>query len=230
MRKILLTLAIFYCLHSHSQNCTVMTEALKGTYDGGCKNEKADGTGTAKGEDSYTGEFKNGYPEGKGKYTWKNGDWFEGEWKKGSREGHGAMHYAEKDPADSMAGFWKKDKYIGKYEKPYNVLYKTRDVGNIAVTKENDRDKEILFTIKSESGGAVHMQGQMDKVAITNVQVENGTFLTQFDDNSNPKTSMTTLRNVTFPIKLKITMSSEDVLEIELLEEGKYNITFKVNK
>lgn len=230
MRKIFLTLAILYCLQSHSQNCSVMTEALKGTYDGGCKNDKADGTGTAKGEDSYTGEFKNGYPEGKGKYTWKNGEWFEGEWKKGIREGQGTMHYTG-TPGDSMqTGFWKKDRYIGKYEKPYNVTYKTRDVGNISVTKENDRDKEILFAIKSESGGAVHMQGQMDKVAITNIEVENGIFLTRFDDNSNPKTSLTTLRNVTFPIKLKITMSSEDVLEIEILEEGKYNITFKVNK
>ena len=72
MRKIIFPLAIFCSLYVHAQNCTVVTEALKGTYEGGCKNEKADGTGTAKGEDSYTGEFKNGYPEGKGKYSWKN--------------------------------------------------------------------------------------------------------------------------------------------------------------
>jgi hypothetical protein len=230
MRKIFLTLAIFCCVYAHSQNCTVVPESLKGTYEGGCKNEKADGTGTAAGLDSYTGEFKNGYPEGKGKYTWKNGDWFEGEWKKGSREGHGAMHYAEKDPGDSLAGFWKKDKYIGKNEKPYNVTYKTRNLGTVSVTKENEKDKEILFAFKSSFGGAVTTQGQTDKVAITDITAENGTFLTRFDDNSNPKTSMTTLRNVTFPIKLKITMSSDDVLEIEFLEEGKYSVDVKVNK
>jgi len=230
MRKIFFALAVLCCLHVQSQNCAVVPESLKGKYEGGCKNEKADGTGTATGLDSYTGEFKNGYPEGKGKYTWKNGDWFEGVWKKGSKEGHGAMHYADKDPGDSLAGFWKKDKYVGKYEKPYNVLYKTGNLGNISATKENDKDKELLFSIKSASGGAVNMQGQMDKVAITNIEVENGTFLTRFDDNSNPKTSMTTLRNVTFPIKLKLTMSSNDALEIEFLEEGRYSIDIKVNK
>ena len=35
----------------------------------------ANGTGTATGTDSYTGQFKNGYPDGKGKYTWKNGEY-----------------------------------------------------------------------------------------------------------------------------------------------------------
>ena len=230
MRKILVIAALFFCLHSFSQNCSVATEALKGTYDGGCKNDKADGTGTAAGQDSYTGDFKNGYPEGKGKYTWKNGDWYQGEWKKGIREGQGTMHFAEKAPGDSLAGFWKKDKYLGKHEKPYNVIYKTRDVNSLNVTKENDSDKELLFTVKSESGGAVHMQGQMDKVAITEIVVENGSYLRRVDDNSNPKTSLTTLQTVTFPIKMKITMSSEDVLELEIYEEGRYNISLRVNK
>jgi MORN repeat len=230
MRKIFLSLATFCCVHVHSQHCTVLTEALKGTYEGGCKNEKADGTGTATGQDSYTGEFKNGYPEGKGKYTWKNGDWFEGEWKKGIREGTGTMHYAEKNPADTLTGFWKKDKYIGRYEKPYNVVYKSRNLGSINVTKENDKDKELLFILKTSFGGAVTLQGQTDKVAITDIGTEKGIFLTRFDDNSNPKTSMTTLRNVTFPIKVRLTMSSDDVLEIEFLEEGKYSINVKVEK
>ena len=230
MRKIFSTLAIFCCLHVHSQNCTVVPEALKGTYDGGCKNEKANGTGTATGQDSYTGEFKNGYPDGAGKYTWKNGDWFAGEWKKGTRDGQGTMHYAEKNPGDSLRGFWKKDTYIGKNEKPYNIIYKTRDVGSVSVKKENDRDKELLFTIKSATGGAVNMQGQMGKVAFTDIQVEYGTYLRRVDDNSNPKTCLTTLQNVTFPIKMKITMSSQDVLELEILEEGMYAIELRVNK
>jgi hypothetical protein len=230
MRKIFSIIAIFCCLHAHSQNCTVVPEALKGTYDGGCKNEKADGTGTAIGIDSYIGQFKNGNPDGTGKYTWKNGDWFQGEWKKGSREGEGTMHYAEKNPGDSLKGFWKKDKYAGKYEKPYKVMYKTGNIGNINVVKENDSDKEIMFTIKSQFGGTMTVHGQLPKIVITTINVENGTFLTRFDDNSNPKTSMTTLRNVTFPIVLKMTLSSEDVLEIEFLEEGKYNVEFKTNK
>ncbi|HLG38922.1 MAG TPA: hypothetical protein VI461_04600 [Chitinophagaceae bacterium] len=230
MKKILLSLIVFSCLHAYSQTCAVAVEALKGTYEGDCKKDKADGAGTAKGEDSYTGGFKNGYPDGKGRYMWKNGDWYYGEWKKGLREGHGAMHYAEKAPGDSAAGFWKKDKYIGKYEKPYVVTYKTRDIYAPNVVKENDTDKELLFTIKSSTGGAVGIRGQMDKVAIADLQVIHGNFVRRYDDTSMPKTATTTLYSVVFPIKMKITFTSEDVLEMEILEEGKYSIEIKINK
>jgi hypothetical protein len=90
-----------------SQKCEVVVETLKGTYEGDCKKNKADGKGTAAGEDIYTGDFKSGYPEGKGKYVWKNGDWYEGEWKKGLREGQGIMHLTTTDSKDSVLdGFW----------------------------------------------------------------------------------------------------------------------------
>ena len=230
MRKLFLSFVIFCCLRANSQNCTVVPEALKGTYEGDCKKEKADGTGTAKGQDSYTGEFKNGYPDGRGKYTWKNGDWYEGEWRKGVRDGQGTMHYAEKAPGDSTAGFWKKDKYSGKYEKPYIVHYKTRDIYDPIVKKENDTDKELLFTIKSATGGAVGIHGQMDKIAISDIEVRYGNFVRRYNDTSMPKTSTTTLSSVSFPIKMKITFTSEDVLELEILEDGKYSIEIKINK
>lgn len=230
MKKILCCLAVLLTLHATSQTCTVVPEALKGSYEGDCKKDKADGVGTAKGEDSYTGEFKNGYPDGKGKYTWKNGDWYEGEWKKGSRDGQGTMHFADKAPGDSTAGFWKKDKYIGRYEKPYLVHYKTRDIYDPVVKRENNQDHQLLFTIKSSTGGAVGVNGQMEKVVITDIQPLYGTFGRRYDDKAMPKTSVTTIQNVTFPIRMKITFSSEDVLEIEFLEDGSYDIEIKVNK
>ena len=56
-----------------SQPCSVSVDSLKGEYNGDCKKGKAEGKGTAVGIDSYKGNFKNGYPNGEGKYIWKNG-------------------------------------------------------------------------------------------------------------------------------------------------------------
>jgi len=49
-----------------SQSCEVKVDSLKGQYTGGCRKGLANGNGTATGIDSYTGDFKNGYPEGEG--------------------------------------------------------------------------------------------------------------------------------------------------------------------
>ena len=67
--------------------CAVLLDSIKGTYVGDCANGKANGEGTASGTDVYQGAFKNGLPDGNGKYTWKNGDFFYGGWKKGLKEG-----------------------------------------------------------------------------------------------------------------------------------------------
>lgn len=78
-----------------SQECKVMLSAISLSYSGECKDNKAHGKGKAAGQDIYEGEFKAGYPEGKGLYIWKTGDWFEGNWKKGIREGVGEMHFKQ---------------------------------------------------------------------------------------------------------------------------------------
>ncbi len=61
-----------------------------GGYEGDCtKDEVAHGQGEAKGADTYVGTFVNGWPEGKGTYTWENGARLEGTFKRGRAEGPG---------------------------------------------------------------------------------------------------------------------------------------------
>ena len=61
-----------------------------GGYEGDCdKSEVAHGHGEAKGADTYVGDFVNGWPEGKGTYTWENGARLEGTFKKGRADGPG---------------------------------------------------------------------------------------------------------------------------------------------
>lgn len=235
MKKILFASILVISLQSFSQNCTVVPEALKGTYEGGCKKDKAEGTGTATGTDSYTGEFKTGYPDGKGKYNWKNGDWYDGSWKKGQREGQGSMHYLVVGGKDStVTGFWKKDKYFGLYEKPYIIHSKTPDIttADVEVTKGTVAT-DIKFSIESVRGGAngLNQSGatQYPKITITNMDIVSGEYLNKVDNDNLPKTFISTLKSVQFPFRARITMGT-DILDIEFLEKASYEVTIKILK
>jgi hypothetical protein len=75
-----------------SHDCRVRDVAgyVRGSYEGDCdKGETAHGQGEAKGADTYVGNFVNGWPEGKGKYTWEDGARLEGTFKKGRADGPG---------------------------------------------------------------------------------------------------------------------------------------------
>ena len=234
MKALFLFLLICLSFVSFSQSCTVQVDALKGTYEGDCKKNKADGKGTAAGEDTYTGEFKSGYPDGNGKYTWKNGDWYEGEWKKGVREGQGSMHYVNMKTSDSLVtGFWKKDKYVGKYEKPYIVHSKTPDITRTDVTLNRETVlNEITFSIESVSGGApigVTSGTIIPKITITDITIVSGQYMNKIDNNNLPKTFISTLKDVQFPFRARISLGS-DQLDIEFFEKGTYKIEIKILK
>jgi hypothetical protein len=234
MKALFLAVLISVSFVSFSQSCAVSVETLSGTYEGDCKKNKADGKGTATGEDTYTGDFKSGYPDGKGKYVWKNGDWYEGEWKKGMREGQGAMHYINVKTNDSLiSGFWKKDKYIGKYEKPYIVHNKTPDITRTDVTLNKETAlNEIAFSIETVSGGApigVVSGNIIPKVIITDISIISGQYMNKVDNNNLPKTFISTLKDVQFPFRARISMGS-DQLEIEFFEKGSYKVEIKILK
>ena len=230
MKKIILAFLLFASFFANSQTCTVLSEALKGNYEGECKKNKADGIGTATGEDTYTGKFRNGYPDGTGKYIWKNGDWYEGQWKKGLREGKGIMHLISSDSKDSLlAGYWKKDKYIGKYETPYIIHNKTADIVQVNITMEKSRLREIIITLESTRGGAMAIGRQIPKPTITSIDVVNGLFINQMDHSNMPKTNSTAIRGVEFPFRARFSIGSE-LIEIEFLEEGNYAVDIKINQ
>ena len=85
---ILIFLMIVIINNSWAQNsdCKVLHKAIEGTYEGGCDKSKANGQGKAAGTDSYEGTFKNGLPEGYGKYIWHDGHYYVGLFKKGIRK------------------------------------------------------------------------------------------------------------------------------------------------
>ncbi|MBL0357431.1 MAG: hypothetical protein IPP72_11345 [Chitinophagaceae bacterium] len=208
MKKLTLLPSLFFCFISicFSQPCIVSADSLKGQYTGDCKNEKADGHGIAIGVDTFIGDFKKGYPEGEGKYAWKNGNWYEGTFRNGSPDGKGTLHKLSdhkqgSDSAIILTGFWKKGKYIGKYEKPYIVEALTNNVSSVGIRKVNGTEAEITITVKSITGGAVSLAAPLlPKSRLTDIQLVEGRFQQQVNDESSSlMANKYIFRGVTFP-------------------------------
>lgn len=215
--KLLTPLALLAALsmNASAQDCAVAMESIKGKYEGGCDKGKANGQGKAYGYDSYEGEFKNGLPDGVGKYGWKNQDYYIGSMKKGLRDGKGEMHFYTTSGKDSIVvGYWKKDKYVGLYEKAYEVKSMSGRVNKVAIRLVEKGSDEVNFTVTGAVGG---MYNITDIVPIT------GRF---YSKSSQQMTNMSTMRmqQVEFPFRAIFTLSNGENFEILLNEKATYDI------
>lgn len=228
-----LLLMVFCYGYTDAQNadCSVLTDSLKGTYEGGCSSSKASGFGKAKGADSYEGNFKNGYPDGQGTYTWKNGDHYTGAWKKGLREGKGEMHIKKGTGVrDSVfTGFWKKDSYKGEYENPYVIHNVTPDIGRMQVSKIDPKGSSISVTVENRAGGgSFASSGFQASTTMTAYQVTRGIFISK-SQNTLTNKDVSIFRGATFPFRCTFTFGSS-IVEIEIFEEGYWEINVPINK
>jgi len=153
-----LTLIIFFLvltlsINAQTDSCKVLLGKISGEYTGKCLNGLANGKGQSTGEDTYIGTFKDGLPDGKGKYLYKNGDVFQGYFQNGQKDGKGKFEYTLNKGKNTLIGYWKKDEYVGVTEP--DVSYRVTSalgIMNYKVVKNesaNELDKEITFSIKS---------------------------------------------------------------------------------
>lgn len=228
MKQSLLTTTLFFLctIFSYSQNCKVLLPSISGTYAGECKNDKANGTGKAIGIDTYEGSFKNGYPEGVGKYSWKDGNWYEGNFKSGIRTGYGTLHYKREDkPDSSLAGYWSKDKYIGIYEYPYKVQNTSYMVKSATVSAGDKNDlPQIIILLSSVTGGSVDLHGSIPKPVLTSIEIKNGSYVNKQEVTTLEKTSMYTLTNVIFPFSAVFRIGGDDVA-VDFNNSGSWTLT-----
>lgn len=156
MNKIvILFFAIFIGLALNAQNdCKVLVEKLKGEYIGECKKGKAHGQGSATGEESYTGRWKKGYPNGEGIYTYANGDVYKGIMRKGKKDGKGILKNKLFAGAEVKIGYWENDKYIGE-NKLTAKYYITKNSGldrvRISKRREGENSIRLIFTKTSQT-------------------------------------------------------------------------------
>jgi hypothetical protein len=121
-----------------TEPAVVKTEApvtyAKGTYTGELKNGEPDGKGTLKlnNGDVYTGEFKKGSIEGTGTYTWKNGEQYKGSFKSGKTSAGKETYLLAKDSDwETWNGYVMGDYEIWKaqQEKDFEAFNNQYDAG-----------------------------------------------------------------------------------------------------
>jgi len=155
-----LTLFTFFFItilfaNAQTDSCKVVSEKIRGKYTGECLNGFANGKGKSIGEDTYIGTFKDGLPDGKGKYIFKNGDVFIGNWLKGKKNGKGKFEISINGKTSTINGYWKEDEYVGVSEP--DVSFRVSHVTGLfdyKVKKEKpinefENNNQMTFSIKS---------------------------------------------------------------------------------
>ena len=226
----LFLLSANFCL-AQQTNCIVNVKELQGSYEGECKSQKAHGKGKAVGEDTYEGEFKNGYPEGTGKYSWKNGSWYEGGFKNGVKEGDGIMHIITASQKDStVTGFWRKGAYVGLYESPFKVQSKSYRISTVKVEemKTTTTPYEVEIYLTSVSGGAasIYNGGEIPKPVISDVVVNRGSYLTMDAVTNTPKSNFYYFKDVIFPFSANFKIGQEEVV-IDFYKAANYKVEIR---
>jgi len=156
MKNLTLIIITFFLVqntNARTESCKVLLEKISGIYTGKCQNGLANGNGKSIGQDTYIGIFKDGLPDGKGKYLFKNGDVFQGYWKNGHKDGKGKFEYTLNGTKQTLTGYWKEDEYVGVTEP--DISYRVTSVSGISDYKvkknesASDTINEINFSIKS---------------------------------------------------------------------------------
>ena len=227
MKSVLLLASIFilFFISSQAQEiCLVKLKDIKGVYTGACVGGKANGMGKSVGTDQYEGQFKDGYPDGKGMYIWKDGHYFLGFYKMGNKEGKGDMYYESANGSDSViTGYWKKDKYFGEYEENYVVISKTTRITKVDCNLVNEKGENISITLHRIGGTS----SSNTIPYITNISTSQGTYYTK-NNQELSNISITRVMGVTFPFKAIFYLSNEENIEILFNSKGDYDVSVDI--
>jgi hypothetical protein len=219
MKQLLLIVIItaeFFTANAQNNNCLVVPDSLKGTYDGDCNGGKANGFGKAKGSDNYEGNFKNGYPDGHGKYTWKNGNYYTGNWKKGLKDGKGELHLFTNNKDSAVLGFWKKDVYKGEYEESYKIIEVGSAISSKTVQKLDSTKKSVYISIRS---------GALATASTDNYTILNGSFQ-RTNQQEMGMTKTIQFQDVQFPFRIRFNGIDRGMIDIEFYETGEWSADF----
>lgn len=218
LSTILLVLTL--SINAQTDSCKVLLGKISGKYTGKCLNGLANGKGKSIGEDTYIGIFKDGLPDGKGKYLYKNGDVFQGQWQAGQKDGKGKFEYSLNGKKSTLIGYWKKDEYVGVTEPDISYrVTSSSGIINYKVEKNessSEHDTDITFSIKSLFMDYTPADLKIDKSSGQIVQIGKKLSLTQYVCPLHCEISYTIL----------VAESRKQCrFIIEILEEGKYSIT-----
>lgn len=174
------------------ESCKVLVKEISEKYSGGCKNGLANGKGIAEGTDRYEGQFRKGYPDGNGTYTWSTGEVYSGQWKAGKRNGTGTYTYLENGKDSVKYGRWLDDNYAGPvYAKPY--VKNKEGIDRYSFQKNGGQRNRVLLNIYQNG--------------VRNTEINNLLMSTSsgYDTNLGPSFGYDA---VTFPVTIRITYTT----------------------
>ncbi len=152
---------------------------LNHEYTGTILNKKKHGNGFEKiieGEfkgNTYTGEFRNDFYHGQGKYVYSSGDYYEGNFRFGVFDGYGDFYYNSGDEkGDVYQGYWKSGKENGQ------GIYTMAN----GVTLEDDWVDGDLDGIFYANGEAVRYEG--DELVYLDDEEINNDYITKKEEKS----------------------------------------------
>jgi hypothetical protein len=209
-------------LGQDTNSCKVLVPNLEGKYSGECKNNLADGQGTARGIHIYEGEFNKGYPDGEGKYIWAGNDYYVGTFRKGKRSGYGKHYLFIDGKRIFREGYWQNDAYIGKEKKAQN--YSTRiktGINHVFFTYKvtTDGSNEIMIQFKKSKDGSKAM------ISDPLIEASSGDLIDQEEKYG--------FENITFPFTANLSFNvpnetkpdfTSATLNFEIMKEGNWDI------
>jgi hypothetical protein len=220
-----------------TQTCRVMLPKLAGTYKGDCKKGLANGAGEAIGLHHYTGQFKNGMPNGKGTYHFHEDQFYTCNFQDGVKEGKGEMHYLRYNVPDSIVkGFWSGDEFRGKYYNTYSFrTSETFDSYEIIPSDQNGNSVtiDISTTTGSPDGTAASLTGRAKTgfvLSLTDITATNDIVIREILVNKTTTKSSYTYLLSKFPANLLITLSNNRIIELDLYKAAKWDIRLFLNK
>lgn len=195
------------------ENCIVFKPEIAGKYSGKCKNGLAHGKGKAVGQDTYTGQFSKGLPQGTGTYTWANGDTYIGDWELGLRQGQGTLRFKSNGKDSTLTGIWEKDEYKGPVPPQPRVIHSV-SIERFSITKSGGVKNRVLINF--------YQNGTINR------GIENLMLFTSSGTNTSLGQSIG-YENIIFPVTIKVSYSTWNkahaviinaIFEFEIAEPG----------
>ncbi|OFX24107.1 MAG: hypothetical protein A2041_14575 [Bacteroidetes bacterium GWA2_31_9b] len=191
--------------------CKVLLNEISGSYDGSCKDGLAHGKGIAKGIDTYEGKFKNGLPDGKGKYIWANGDFFDGYFKVGKKNGEGILY--TNTGKNKLRGIWKDDEFIKEIEEPLYQILQTQSVTSVSILEKQGGISNTIELVFNRNG--------------QEMRYINTLMLSSSTGSSKESQSFSGFENAFFPFEGTVEFVAMNKLNTVSI---RYKVKFRINK
>jgi hypothetical protein len=137
-----------------AQENPVLVKELQGNYVGKLKKGLANGKGVATGTDKYEGYFRQGYPEGRGTYTWQNGDAYTGKMSHGKMNGEGSLKFTINAKDSIISGIFEEGKYIGPKPLADLKIQRLTNAASITAIKTSPTVNDIYVYITRDGRSA----------------------------------------------------------------------------